>query len=154
MRTNTPRKSKIPANNEDIYAMLGYYSQYSHQYITTLMIGTTLFFALPIFLAPLTWARLMRWTIPEHQHLAIYFGRCLGAFILVVEAAMLRSSTTGTSFSYAFDILFIVFTLMIIVHVYGAFRRIQPITETAEIGLWIGLLVANTLFYPSTSITL
>lgn len=60
MRTNTPRKSKIPANNEDIYAMLGYYSQYSHQYITTLMIGTTLLFALPIFLAPLTWARLMR----------------------------------------------------------------------------------------------
>ena len=75
------------------------------------MILTTLFFALPIFIAPLRWARLMGWTIPEHEHLAIYFGRCLGAFILVVEASMLRSATTGTSFSYAFDVLFLVFAL-------------------------------------------
>ena len=118
------------------------------------MIVTTLFFALPIFLAPLQWARLMRWTIPEHQHLAIYFGRCLGAFILVVEVAMLRSATTGTSFSYAFDILFVVFTLMFFVHVYGAIKKIQPITETLEIGFWMILFVLNILFYPATSITL
>ena len=134
--------------------MLGYYAQYSHVYITTLMIVTTLFFALPIFIAPLTWARLMQWTLPEHTHLATYFGRCLGAFILVVEVAMLRSATTGTSFSYAFDILFVVFTLMFVVHVYGAIKRIQPITETLEIGFWMILFVLNILFYPATSITL
>lgn len=80
--------------------MLGYYAHYSQYYITVLMLTTTLFFALPIFVAPITWARLMGWTIPEHQHLAIYFGRCLGAFILVIEVAMLRSATTGTSFNY------------------------------------------------------
>lgn len=134
--------------------MLGYYSQYSREYIAFLMIATTLFFALPIFVAPLAWARLMRWEIPEQQHLAIYFGRCLGAFILVVEAAMLRSATTGTSFSYAFDILFAVFGLMFIVHVYGALRRIQPITETLEIGLWVTLFILNVLFYPATTIVL
>ena len=61
--------------------MLGYYAPYSREYLATLMIVTTLFFALPIFVAPIAWARLMRWRIPEHQHLAIYFGRCLGAFI-------------------------------------------------------------------------
>jgi len=59
--------------------MLGYYAQYSKEYITTLMLLTTLFFALPIFIAPLAWARAMRWAIPEQQHLTIYFGRCLGA---------------------------------------------------------------------------
>lgn len=134
--------------------MLGYYAQYSQQYITTLMILTTLFFALPIFIEPIAWARAMRWTIPEHQHLAIYFGRCLGAFILVVEAAALRSATTGTSYSYAFDILFLVFALMLVVHVYGAVKRIQPITETLEIGFWMILLVLNTLFYPQPFITL
>ncbi|QLF91688.1 hypothetical protein HW090_00045 [Pseudomonas sp. ABC1] len=134
--------------------MLGYYSEYSHLYITTLMICTTLFFAIPIFVAPIAWARLMRWTIPEHQHLAIYFGRCLGAFILVVEVAMLRSATTGTSFTYAFDILFVVFTLMFVVHVYGAIKRIQPITETLEIGFWVALFIMNILFYPHASITL
>jgi hypothetical protein len=134
--------------------MLGYYAQYSHLYLTTLMVITTLFFALPIFIAPIPWARAMRWTIPEHQHLAIYFGRCLGAFILVVEATMLRSVTTGTHFSYAFDVLFVVFALMFVVHVYGALKRIQPITETLEIGFWIMLFILNTLFYPATSITL
>lgn len=134
--------------------MLGYYAQYSHYYITTLMIVTTLFFALPIFIAPIAWARAMRWTIPEHQHLAIYFGRCLGAFILVVEVAMLRSATTGTSFSYAFDILFVVFLLMFVVHVYGALKRIQPNTETLEIGFWMILFVLNMLFYPAAVITL
>jgi hypothetical protein len=134
--------------------MLGVYAQYSQHYITTLMIVTTLFFALPIFLAPIAWARMMGWTIPEHQHLAIYFGRCLGAFILVVEVTMLRSSTTGTSFSYAFDILFVVFSLMFVVHVYGALKRIQPLSETLEIGFWAVLLLLNVLFYPATTITL
>jgi hypothetical protein len=117
------------------------------------MVVTTLFFALPIFVAPLAWARLMLWEVPAQQHLAIYFGRCLGAFILVVEAAMLRSATTGTSFSYAFDILFVVFGLMFVVHVYGALKRIQPITETLEIGLWVALFVLNILFYPATTIS-
>ena len=130
--------------------MLGVYAQYSQHYITTLMIVTTLFFALPIFLAPIAWARMMGWTIPEHQHLAIYFGRCLGAFILVVEVTMLRSSTTGTSFSYAFDILFVVFSLMFVVHVYGALKRIQPLSETLEIGFYVGLLVLTLLFWPAT----
>lgn len=134
--------------------MLGYYAQYSKEYITTLMIVTTLFFALPIFVAPLAWARAMRWIIPEHQHLAIYFGRCLGAFILIVEITMLRSVTTGTSYSYAFDILFLVFTLMFVVHVYGAIKRMQPITETLEIGFWMILFVLNVLFYPAATITL
>ncbi|ATR82854.1 hypothetical protein CS390_09965 [Pseudomonas sp. HLS-6] len=133
--------------------MLGYYAQYSKEYIATLMIVTTLFFALPIFIAPIAWAKAMRWTIPDHQHLAIYFGRCLGAFILVIEAAMLRSVMTGTSYSYAFDLLFMVFGLMFVVHVYGALKRIQPITETLEIGFWVMLFVLNILFYPATTLT-
>ncbi len=134
--------------------MLGYYAQYSKEYIATLMIVTTLFFALPIFIAPLAWARVMRWAIPEHQHLAVYFGRCLGAFILIVEITMLRSVTTGTSYSYAFDILFLVFILMFVVHVYGAIKRIQPVTETLEIGFWVILFILNVLFYPATAIML
>lgn len=133
--------------------MLGYYAQYSKEYIATLMIVTTLFFALPIFIAPIAWAKAMRWTIPDHQHLAIYFGRCLGAFILVIEAAMLRSVMTGTGYSYAFDLLFMVFGLMFAVHVHGALKRIQPITETLEIGFWVMLFVLNILFYPATTLT-
>ena len=37
----------------------------------------------------------MRWRIPQDIDLAVYFGRCLGAFILIVEALMLRAALTG-----------------------------------------------------------
>ena len=127
--------------------MLGIYAQHAQTYLLVLTISTTLFFALPIFIAPLTWARLMLWRIPQETDLAVYFGRCLGAFILIVEFLMLRGAT-GEGTAYAFDVLFCVFGLMLVVHIYGAVRRIQPITETLEIGFWALLLVLNTCFYP------
>lgn len=134
--------------------MLGYLSDYSWNYLCTLMTLTTLFFALPILFKPLLWARLMMWEIPEKTDLAVYFGRCLGAFILIVEIIMLRAVTTGSGFSFAFDVLFLVFSLMLLVHIYGAIKKIQPITETLEIGLWAILLALNVLFYPAQNITL
>jgi hypothetical protein len=118
------------------------------------MAVTTFAFALPILLCPLLWARLMLWTVPEKTDLTVYFGRCLGAFILVIQIIMLRAVMTGTGYTFAFDVLFCVFSLMLVIHIYGAIKRIQPITETLEIGLWLALLVLNTIFYPSTSITL
>ena len=133
--------------------MLGFFSIYSKEYLATLMIVTTLFFALPIFVAPLQWAKLMGWAIPQERHLAVYFGRCLGAFILVVEIIMLHSVMNGIRDSYAFDVLYLVFLLMAVVHIYGAIRKVQPLSETLEIGLWLALIVLNTLFYPGTAIT-
>ncbi|WP_448205855.1 hypothetical protein [Azospirillum sp. sgz302134] len=118
------------------------------------MVITTSLFALPIFVAPLTWARLMMWRVPDDRDLAVYFGRCLGAFILIVELLMLRAVTTGTGLSYVFDVLFCVYGFMLIIHIHGAIRRIQPITETLEIGLWAVLLLLNTWFYPAPSLTL
>ncbi len=134
--------------------MLGYMSEHSWTYLLSLLTITTFFFALPILFKPLLWAKLMLWEVPQQTDLAVYFGRCLGAFILIVEVLMLRGVTTGTGFSYAFDVLYLVFSLMLVIHIYGAIRRIQPITETLEIGLWAILLILNTLFYPAQSITL
>jgi hypothetical protein len=83
------------------------------------MAATTAVFALPIFLVPLKWARWFGWTIPQQTDLAVhFFGRCLGAFILIV------------------------------VHVWGALLRIQPISETLEIGMYSGLALLTILFYP------
>ncbi|SMH57646.1 hypothetical protein [Azospirillum agricola] len=134
--------------------MLGLYADHGTTYLTVLMTVTTLSFALPILVAPLTWARLMLWRVPAETDLAVYFGRCLGAFILIVELLMLRAVTTGTGLTHVFDVLFCVFLLMLAVHVYGALRRIQPVTETLEIGLWAFLLVCNTVFYPATALVL
>ncbi|MGB2130809.1 MAG: hypothetical protein ACPHXW_05235 [Marinobacterium sp.] len=128
--------------------MLGYFSDQSHWYLLALMSTTTLFFALPIFLSPLKWAHLMLWELPKETDLAVYFGRCLGAFILVVEYLMLKGFLDAGTRVFVFDTLYAVFALMLVVHIYGAIKRIQPITETLEIGLWLLLLILNTLFYP------
>ena len=40
-------------------------------------------------------ARIFGWRIPERTDPAIYFGRCLGAFIRIAELLMLRAVLTG-----------------------------------------------------------
>lgn len=130
--------------------MLGLWSVHAPQYLLILTLLTTLVFALPIFCIPLVWARLMGWTLPTHTDLAVYFGRCLGAFILILEAMMLRAALTGEAIHAVFEMLLAVAVMMIVVHVYGALRRIQPLSETLEIGFYVGLLVLTLLFWPAT----
>lgn len=128
--------------------MIGIWHTASQQFLLWLCIVTTLVFALPITFAPLRWATLMRWRLPEDTDLAVYFGRCLGCFILIVEALMLRAALDGTALVTVFEILAAIFASMVALHIVGAIQRIQPWTETAEIGLY-GVLFALTLgFYP------
>jgi hypothetical protein len=128
--------------------MLGLWGAFARTYLLFLMAVTTLAFALPIFLAPLKWARWFGWKIPQETDLAVYFGRCLGAFILIVELLMLRAAVTGTGLVFTFQVLLAVAAFMIVVHVWGAVLRIQPISETLEIGMYSGLALLTVLFYP------
>lgn len=128
--------------------MLSIWSDSAADYLLVLTVVTTLVFALPIFLVPLTWARLMGWRIPTQTDLAVYFGRCLGAFILILEAMMLRAALTGEAIHTVFELLAATALMMIVVHVYGALRRIQPLSETLEIGFYAGLLLLTLLFWP------
>jgi len=128
--------------------MIGLWSAHAQSYLLVLSIATTLAFALPIFLVPLLWARLMQWTLPEHRDLAVYFGRCLGAFILIVEWLMLRAALTGEALVTTFEVLAAVAGFMVVVHVHGALRRIQPWTETVETGFYAGMLVLTLMFWP------
>lgn len=128
--------------------MLGLWSANAADFLLVLTLATTLVFALPIFLVPLTWARLMAWQIPQQTDLAVYFGRCLGAFILILEALMLRAALTGEAMHTAFELLAATATMMIVVHVYGALKRIQPLSETLEIGFYVLLLLLTLMFWP------
>lgn len=134
--------------------MLGYYSEYAEAYLLVLMIVTTFAFVIPIFFTPLFWARMLLWRVPEDTDLAVYFGRCLGSFAFVVEAFILRALMTGTGLTFICDFLILVFGFMVVIHIYGAIKGIQPITETLEIGLWVALVVAGVLFYPAQSFVL
>lgn len=128
--------------------MIGFYSGHAQTFLLVLGIVTTLGFAVPLFIAPLRWARLMLFRIPDETDLAVYFGRCLGAFILVIEWMIFRGAYDSGVTVLVFQILFAVFGLMLIVHLYGWFKGIQPITENLENGMWAILLVLAALFYP------
>jgi hypothetical protein len=128
--------------------MLGIWSAHSQAFLLVLVCVTSIVFALPIFLVPLTWARWFGWRIPQERDLAIYFGRCLGAFILIVEALMLRAGLNGEGLVFTFQVLLAVAAMMVIVHIWGAIRRIQPISETLEIGMYSGMFLLSALFYP------
>jgi hypothetical protein len=130
--------------------MLGLWSAHAQQYLLWLTLVTTIVFALPIFCIPLVWARLMGWVLPTHTHLTVYFGRCLGAFILILETMMLRAALSGEAIRAVFEMLLAVTVMMIIVHVYGAMRRVQPLSETLEIGFYGVLMVLTLLFWPAT----
>ncbi len=128
--------------------MLGLWSAYSQIYLLSLVCVTSLVFALPIFLVPLTWARWFGWRIPQETDLAVYFGRCLGAFILIIEALMLRAGLSGVGLVFTFQTLLGVAAMMVLVHIWGALRRIQPLSETLEIGMYGGMFLLSVLFYP------
>lgn len=128
--------------------MIGTWGPHARAFLLVLMLVTSAVFALPIFLAPLAWARRLGWRIPEDTDLAVYFGRCLGAFILIVELLMLRAALTGTGLVFTFQVLIAVAALMTIVHIWGALQRIQPVLETLETGMYSGLGILALLFYP------
>jgi hypothetical protein len=128
--------------------MIGMWAAHAQAFLFVLMLVTSAVFALPIFLAPLTWARRLGWQVPEHTDLAVYFGRCLGAFVLIVELLMLRAAFTGTGLVFTFQVLVAVAVMMTVVHVWGAVQRIQPASETLEIGMYAGLGILAVLFYP------
>ena len=129
--------------------MLGLWSAHAQAYLLVVVAVTTPAFALPIFLVPLRWARVLGWQIPEHTDLAVYFGRCLGAFVLIVEALMLRAGLTGEGLLFTYQVIAAVAAMMVLVHIWGAVQKIQPLLETLEIGMYGGLGLLALVFWPA-----
>ena len=135
-----------------LVSCIGMWSEYSQGFLWVVMPLTTIAFALPLFVAPLTWSRWFQWRQPGDQdgrNLARYFGRCLGAFVLIVEALMLRAALTGIGLVFTFQVLILVALMMVLVHVRGALEGRQPFIETLEIGMYGGLGLLAVLFFPA-----
>ncbi|BBL71222.1 hypothetical protein [Methylogaea oryzae] len=128
--------------------MVGIWSEYSREYLIAFSILTAVLFSVPISVAPLSWARFFRWTVPDNTDLALYFGRCLGALALVVDWIVIQAAIEGDAIAIVFQGLDLLMALMVVIHVYGAVKRIQPVTETWEIGFWLALLILNVCFQP------
>lgn len=105
-----------------------------------LVIATTFFMvviALPLLFAPLTWAKWFGWKIPEgNKDLTVYFGRCLGGAAFSMLFAVAHGIPDPKSHHILFDMVTLVSGLMIVIHVYGAIRKAQPLSETIEIAVW------------------
>jgi hypothetical protein len=105
--------------------MFGIWSAYSQQYLLIFSLSTAILFSLPLFLVPVYWARMMRWTIPEHTDLAVYFGRCLGALALVINLIVVQAAVRSEGAAIIFQGLNLLLALMVGARIYGAVKRIQ-----------------------------
>jgi hypothetical protein len=128
--------------------MVGVWSENAQTFLLVFGIAAGVVFALPIFLMPLSWARVFRWNLPQDTDLAIYFGRCLGVLAVILAGYSVRAGLTGHGVEQIFQIMLPVFVGMTLVHIVGAVQRIQPITETIEIVFWAGLILLGLAFYP------
>jgi hypothetical protein len=130
--------------------MIGMFAEHSSTFLRVTAVLTALAFSIPISLAPLAWARRLRWTMDAQPELALYFGRCLGALALVQSWAAWHVAGHPQLQPFFFKMLIGITALMALVHVVGAVQRVQPWTETAEIPFWAGFAVLGLMFYPST----
>ena len=101
--------------------------------------GFLLVFALPLLLAPLRWARLFRWDLPEQTDLTVYFGRCVGGLALALLYFVFRAAPAPADHPDTMLHVALACALMVVVHAWGALRRAQPWTEDAEILLYAAL---------------
>jgi hypothetical protein len=129
--------------------MIGVWSAHAQTFMLVFVILAMLLFVLPMIFAPLFWARMLQWNIPDDTDLAVYSLRSLGSLGLAVLLVTFRAATTGEGLVFVYELFIPFFALMVLVHIYGAIRKIQPITETLETGFWLIMLILALCFMPS-----
>ena len=129
--------------------MIGLLGEHSAAFLRVFAVITLLAFAIPIAVAPLAWARALKWDIDPKFHLALYFGRCLGAVAIVITCAAWYAALHPEVQRFYFGLQIGIALLVGIAHVVGAIQRVQPWTETAEIAFWAALVLLGLLFFPS-----
>lgn len=110
-------------------------------------VGFLFAYALPLFFAPLRWARWFRWSLPADDALCGYFGRCLGGVALALVVGCLVAAAAPARNSIMLLTVAVACALMTIVHVQGALNRRHPWPEHLEIPLYALLTVASAWLY-------
>lgn len=127
--------------------MIGIWSSNSKEFLVVVSVLTILF-AAPMLIHPLGWARALKWRIPAEADLAIYFGRCLGGVVTVLACMGLVAREKSEVLPFYFSTIIAAIGVNILVHIWGAVRKIQPLTETVEIIVSAVLLILCLMFYP------
>jgi hypothetical protein len=132
--------------------MIGILKEHATIYMYVVSISTLLLFGLPLTCWPLRWAGVLGWRIPDHTHLAVYFGRCLGGVICAIACFAIITAENQVLLECFYQMILLLFLTMVLIHIYGAVKRIQPVSETIEIAFWIVLIVLSLMFYPGSRI--
>lgn len=128
--------------------MIGIWHSYTDVFLYVAGIAMLATFGLPLLLVPQYWARFFRWEMPQPNTFVLFLSRSLGIIISLMAVFAFRATNSPEAKPFFFDLMLGLFVGMIALHVYGAIRKVQPITETAEILLWVALFVITLCFYP------
>jgi hypothetical protein len=128
--------------------MIGAWQSYSNIYLVFTGVVMLITFGIPLVIVPLRWARAFRWEIPDPLNLVIFLSRSLGILISVLAVFAFLAAGEPAAKPFYFDLMLSVIAAMLILHVYGALKKTLPITETAEIVLWVLLFLLTLCFYP------
>jgi hypothetical protein len=129
--------------------MIGLWQSYSDVYLIVAGVAMLAAFGLPLLLVPIRWARAFRWEVPQPRNLVVFLGRSMGIMISLLAIFAFKVTGIPAAKPFFFDLMLWLFVAMIALHVYGALRRTQPVTETLEILLWIVLFLITLGFYPA-----
>lgn len=130
--------------------MIGIWQAYAGPYLLVTGVAMLAAFGLPLLFVPLRWARLFRWEVPAATQLATFLGRSLGMFLCVIAAYAMRAAFLPDARAVVFELMLWLLLAMLVLHVHGAIRKAQPVTETIEIGLWVLLILATLAFFPTS----
>ncbi len=128
--------------------MVGIWQSYSDIYLYIAAAAMLIGFGVPLLIVPVSWARVFRWPVPDEQRLVVFLGRSMGVFIALMSIFAVQAVRTPAAKPFFFDMMLFAFAAMLVLHVVGAIRKTQPVTETAEIGLWVVLFIVTLCFYP------
>jgi len=128
--------------------MIGIWQSYSEVYLYVAGAAMLATFGLPLLVVPLSWARFLRWQVPQPDDIVVFLGRSLGIIISILAVFAFKVTSTPAAKPFFFDLMLWLFVAMIALHAYGAIRKTQPITETVEILLWVALFLITLCFYP------
>lgn len=128
--------------------MIGIWKSYADIYLIVAGIAMLTAFGLPLVIAPMRWAHLFQWDVSQRGNLTLFLARSMGVFISIMALYAFRVSQSAAAMPFYFELMLWVFAGMLLLHVYGAIRKTQPVTETFEIGVWIALIFITILFYP------
>jgi hypothetical protein len=128
--------------------MIGIWKSYSDSYLYIAGVSMLITFGIPLLVVPLRWARAFRWEVPQPENLVAFLGRSMGILISLLAVFAFKVTYTPAAKPFFFDLMLWLFVSMFALHVYGAIRKTQPITETVEILLWVVLFLITLCFYP------